>query len=132
MTRPKIRTFIAILAAAVAVAAVLAPVASAGLVPTTGPTGTVVTQGPTGSTDTIARVNDGRYRTSLEANKRKAANCANMRLIYDGAMDDAAYWQHRKASAQSAEAWGYYNSQYNAAIDAAANAWSSLVAQGCV
>jgi hypothetical protein len=132
MTRPKVRTFIAALAAAVAVAAVLAPVASAGLVPTTGPTETVVTQGPTGSTDTIARVNDGRFKTSLEAKKIKAANCANMRTMYDAAMDDAAYWQYRKASAQSAEAWAYYNSKYNDAIDDAAQSWSTLVAWGCV
>jgi hypothetical protein len=91
MTRPKIRTFIAILAAAVAVAAVLAPVASAGPVPKTGPGSTLVT---TTTTDgTIARVNDGRYRTSLEAKKIKAANCANMEILWQAAKEDADFYR---------------------------------------
>jgi hypothetical protein len=55
------------------------------------PPGTVVTQGPTGSTDTIARVNDGRYRTSQEA-KRKEQSCAHLQLIFDQANENPDYY----------------------------------------
>jgi hypothetical protein len=134
MTRPKIRTFIAILAAAVAVAAVLAPVASAGLVPTTGPTGNVVTQGPTGSTDTIARVNDGRFKTSLEAKKIKAANCANMQVLWDAAKEDADYygWMGDLAwqKGYTADANHYWSLQLQA-IDTMSRVLDDMRAMGC-
>jgi hypothetical protein len=133
MTRPKIRSFIAILAAAVAVAAVLAPVASAGSVPTTGPGGTLVTQTTTTTNDTIARINDGRYKNSLEAKRRKADNCSVQQLIYEQAQDDYLYWNNvyqNTSNDQIAQQFDALQHRQEAA-DTMAQAWSALVAWGC-
>jgi hypothetical protein len=132
MTRPKIRTFIAILAAAVAVAAVLAPVASAAPLPTTGPGDTLVT---TTTTDgTTARVNDGRYKTSLEAKKIKAANCATMQVLFDTAKEDADYyglmadisWENGYT-----EAGNEYHDQMLNAINIMSRVLDDMRAMGC-
>jgi hypothetical protein len=130
MTRTKLRTTIAILAAAFALVAVVAPVASASLIPGTSLGDTLVAQTSTSTTGTVARPNDGRFSRSLEA-KRKAFACGIQQLIFDQAIQEVKEWNDAYDHAQTTEEQNHALDERQSALETAQQATDQILANHC-